>query len=130
MVRDSVGQLRPRTAEFPDPWLKSPCDRPELASSNRLKSRILWILGFAPVFSPYERRAHARVGAGPASPTSPTKTSTRLRPHRRGPRTAATPGGGNFSDGMFQNWMKDDKSMVTCCTDGIRPVIFQVERLD
>jgi uncharacterized repeat protein (TIGR04076 family) len=38
--------------------------------------------------------------------------------------------GGNFSDGMFEGWMKDDRSMVTCCTDGIRPVIFKVERID
>lgn len=36
--------------------------------------------------------------------------------------------GGNFSQGMFDGWMKDDHSMVTCCTDGIRPVIFLVER--
>jgi uncharacterized repeat protein (TIGR04076 family) len=38
--------------------------------------------------------------------------------------------GGNFSDGMFKNWMKDNRSMVTCCTDGIRPVVFKVEILD
>ncbi|HOT98392.1 MAG TPA: TIGR04076 family protein [bacterium] len=38
--------------------------------------------------------------------------------------------GGNFSDGMFQDWMKETKSMITCCTDGIRPVIFKVEIFD
>jgi uncharacterized repeat protein (TIGR04076 family) len=38
--------------------------------------------------------------------------------------------GGNFSDGLFQNWMKDSHSMITCCTDGIRPVIFKVEIFD
>jgi uncharacterized repeat protein (TIGR04076 family) len=38
--------------------------------------------------------------------------------------------GGNFSKDIFDGWMKDDKSMITCCTDGIRPVIFKVERLD
>ncbi len=37
--------------------------------------------------------------------------------------------GGNFSTDMFESWMKDDRSMITCCTDGIRPVIFKVERL-
>jgi uncharacterized repeat protein (TIGR04076 family) len=25
---------------------------------------------------------------------------------------------------------KDDKTMIACCTDGIRPVVFKVERLD
>ena len=38
--------------------------------------------------------------------------------------------GGNFNDGMFTGWMKDDKSMITCCTDGVRPVIFKVERIE
>jgi uncharacterized repeat protein (TIGR04076 family) len=36
--------------------------------------------------------------------------------------------GGNFSDGIFQGWMKNPHCMVTCCSDGIRPVIFKVER--
>lgn len=59
----------------PDPWLKSPCDRPQLASSNRLKSRILWILDFAPVFSPHGIMLHPASGNperrdcfGPRSP--------------------------------------------------------------
>jgi uncharacterized repeat protein (TIGR04076 family) len=38
--------------------------------------------------------------------------------------------GGNFNQGLFEDWMKDDKSLITCCTDGIRPVIFKVERLE
>lgn len=38
--------------------------------------------------------------------------------------------GGNFSTDIFEGWMKDDRSMITCCTDGMRPVIFKVERLD
>mgnify|MGYP001451750124 CR=1 FL=1 len=38
--------------------------------------------------------------------------------------------GGNFSEDMFKDWMKDNKSMITCCTDGVRPVIFKVERLE
>lgn len=38
--------------------------------------------------------------------------------------------GGNFNDGMFSSWMKDNRSMITCCTDGIRPVIFKVERIE
>lgn len=37
--------------------------------------------------------------------------------------------GGNFSDEMFSGWMKNNNSMITCCTDGIRPVIFKVERV-
>lgn len=26
--------------------------------------------------------------------------------------------------------MKDEKVMITCCSDGTRPVIFKIERLD
>ena len=37
--------------------------------------------------------------------------------------------GGNFSSDIFDGWMKDDKSMIACCTDGIRPVVFKVERI-
>ena len=38
--------------------------------------------------------------------------------------------GGNFSKDLFASWMNDDNSMITCCTDGIRPVIFKVERIE
>ena len=37
--------------------------------------------------------------------------------------------GGHFAGDIFDGWMKDDRSMITCCTDGIRPVIFKVEKL-
>ncbi|HHX99854.1 MAG TPA: TIGR04076 family protein [Methanothermobacter sp.] len=26
--------------------------------------------------------------------------------------------------------MKDDKTMIACCTDGIRPVVFKLEKLE
>ena len=32
--------------------------------------------------------------------------------------------------GTFLGWMKEDGTAVTCCTDGIRPVVFKVERID
>lgn len=38
--------------------------------------------------------------------------------------------GGNFADGMFQGWMKDPDVMIVCCSDGIRPVVFKVERVE
>lgn len=38
--------------------------------------------------------------------------------------------GGNFSEDIFQGWMKDDKTMIACCTDGIRPVVFKLEKLE
>jgi len=38
--------------------------------------------------------------------------------------------GGNFSRGNFEGWMKDDKTMITCCTDAIRPVTFKIEKID
>ncbi len=37
--------------------------------------------------------------------------------------------GGNFSQDIFAGWMKDNDSMVVCCTDGVRPVVFEVRRL-
>jgi len=38
--------------------------------------------------------------------------------------------GGNFSKDIFGGWMKDDKTMIACCTDGIRPVVFKLERIE
>ena len=38
--------------------------------------------------------------------------------------------GGNFSEGTFKGWMKSDKTMIACCSDGIRPVVFKVERME
>lgn len=38
--------------------------------------------------------------------------------------------GGNFSEGYFKGWMKDDEIMLACCTDAIRPVTFKIERID
>lgn len=37
---------------------------------------------------------------------------------------------GNFSTDAFKGWMKDEKTMIACCTDGVRPVVFKIERLD
>ena len=37
--------------------------------------------------------------------------------------------GGDFAGDIFDGWMKDRNTMITCCTDGIRPVIFKVERI-
>lgn len=35
--------------------------------------------------------------------------------------------GGDFSGGIFEGWMKDDRAMIGCCTDGVRPVVFRIE---
>lgn len=32
---------------------------------------------------------------------------------------------GNFSD-----WMKEPNIVITCCTDGIRPVFYKIERVE
>ncbi len=37
--------------------------------------------------------------------------------------------GGQFTDGIFEGWMKDKDTMVACCTDGIRPVVFEIKRI-
>jgi uncharacterized repeat protein (TIGR04076 family) len=31
--------------------------------------------------------------------------------------------------GDFSPWMKDSNTFIACCTDGIKPVIFKLERL-
>lgn len=31
---------------------------------------------------------------------------------------------------MMKNWMKDNKTMIACCNDGTRPVIFRLQRID
>jgi uncharacterized repeat protein (TIGR04076 family) len=35
--------------------------------------------------------------------------------------------GGNMKDTF--HWMKADDNVIACCTDGIRPVVFKIERL-
>jgi uncharacterized repeat protein (TIGR04076 family) len=37
--------------------------------------------------------------------------------------------GGNFSQDIFEGWMKDNDSMIACCTDGVRPVVFEIKSL-
>ena len=32
--------------------------------------------------------------------------------------------------GSFGTWMKDPNTFITCCTDGIKPVVFKIERMD
>lgn len=31
---------------------------------------------------------------------------------------------------IMKDWMKDENTMITCCNDGTRPVIFKIERID
>jgi uncharacterized repeat protein (TIGR04076 family) len=38
--------------------------------------------------------------------------------------------GGKFDQGVFKDWMKQGNSMVSCCTDGLRPVTFKIEPID
>lgn len=32
--------------------------------------------------------------------------------------------------GDFGRWMKDSGTFITCCTDGIKPVVFKLERME
>ena len=32
--------------------------------------------------------------------------------------------------GSFQPWMKAEDNIIACCTDGIRPVVFNLERIE
>ena len=31
---------------------------------------------------------------------------------------------------IMEGWMNDDRLMIACCSDGTRPVIFRIERID
>lgn len=31
---------------------------------------------------------------------------------------------------IMRGWMNDDRVMIACCSDGTRPVIFKIQRLD
>ena len=31
---------------------------------------------------------------------------------------------------IMKGWMKNEREMIACCSDGTRPVIFKIERLD
>ena len=39
-------------------------------------------------------------------------------------------GGGGFFKGTYGRWMKDDNTMIACCNDGVRPVVFKLDRID
>jgi uncharacterized repeat protein (TIGR04076 family) len=39
--------------------------------------------------------------------------------------------GGTFNKhGYFKDWMNRDNTLIVSCTDGIRPVIFKLERIE
>ena len=31
---------------------------------------------------------------------------------------------------IIRGWMKEENTMIACCSDGTRPVVFQIERID
>jgi len=35
-----------------------------------------------------------------------------------------------MTGGEFSPWMKDENTFISCCTDGIKPVIFKLERIE
>ena len=37
--------------------------------------------------------------------------------------------GGNFGPTSWK-WMKDERTMISCCPDGVRPVIFKIELIE
>jgi uncharacterized repeat protein (TIGR04076 family) len=46
------------------------------------------------------------------------------------PFVAVLLSGGNFSTKLFPGWMKRDDTMIACCADGVRPVVFKLERME
>ena len=45
------------------------------------------------------------------------------------PYVSALLAGGNFAEGMYKGWMKDPDVVTACCTDGLRPVVFEIRRV-
>jgi uncharacterized repeat protein (TIGR04076 family) len=35
-----------------------------------------------------------------------------------------------MTGGNFGTWMKNENEFITCCTDGVKPVVFKIERLE
>jgi len=35
-----------------------------------------------------------------------------------------------MAGGNFRQWMKEENTYIACCTDGIKPVVFKLERID
>ncbi len=33
------------------------------------------------------------------------------------------------AESLYGNWMKDKNTMIACCNDGVRPVIFKIEKV-
>ena len=31
---------------------------------------------------------------------------------------------------IMKGWMKEENTMIACCSDGTRPVVFKIERID
>jgi len=46
------------------------------------------------------------------------------------PMVAVLLAGGNFSHGIFAGWMTNERTMIGCCSDGIRPVVFRIELIE
>lgn len=38
--------------------------------------------------------------------------------------------GGSFGPSSSWQWMKDDRTMISCCADGVRPVVFKLELME
>ncbi len=34
-----------------------------------------------------------------------------------------------MTKGNFDTWIKDGNTFIACCTDGIKPVVFKIERI-
>jgi len=35
-----------------------------------------------------------------------------------------------IASGANYRWIKDEGCLISCCTDGLRPVVFKIERID
>ena len=35
-----------------------------------------------------------------------------------------------MTKGNFSTWMKDGGTFITCCTDGSKPVVLKIERIE
>ena len=101
---------------------------------NRIQVRILKTV----VFEELQPYCGSTIGPCPCFREGQVFETTYQKPdgfcdwawHDIHPHVTAFMTGGDFSDGIFKGWMKDRNVMIACCTDGARPVVFEIRKLE
>ena len=69
-----------------------------------------------------------KTSAAPPTQQQEAQSCRTVLKHGTQYRDISTP---DFREGqLMKGWMNQDNIMITCCSDGTRPVIFKIERID